>query len=159
MKKAIKRIPALIGAAAVFLIPVQAFAAEEEETMRQKLGFAAQNTVVGIVTVFCMLLLMALVIYLFRFLPKLIGLFQRKDKSEQGQEQETKKAASPPPVQDAAAAPLGAEQAAAASPSDAELVAVITAAIAAAREAEAQTSAPLDMPVGSFVVRTIKKRA
>ncbi len=158
MRKAIKRIFALACAAAAALIPMQAFAAEDDMTLRENLGFAAQNTVIGIVTVFCMLLLMALIIYLFRFLPKFIGLFQRKDKSKQEQKKETAdeemNASTPPPVREQAAAPPGSGQTAA-SPltDDAELVAVITAAIAAVRGQEEQ------VPAGSFVVRTIKKRA
>ncbi len=155
MKKAINRISVLLAGCAAFLIPIQAFAASDDQTMREKLGFAAQNTVIGIVTVFCMLLLMALVIYLFRFLPKLVGLFQRKDRSGQEQEAERAQEASQPVFEQTAASagPGGTAAAPASSPADdAELVAVITAAIAAARAEEAQA------PVGSFVVRTIKKR-
>ncbi len=155
MKKGIKRISGLLAGCAAFLIPIQAFAASEDQTMREKLGFAAQNTAVGIITVFAMLLLIALIIYLFRFLPKLVGLFRRKDSGQEKDRQKEKvNAAEPPPVDEWEAAPAGETQAAA-SPltDDTELVAVITAAIAAAREEEAQ------VPAGSFVVRTIKKRA
>ncbi len=144
MKKVKRWVCGLLLGGAAFLVPVQVFAAEENQTLGQKMAFAAQNTVIGISIVFGMLLLMILVIYCFRFLPKLVGRFTGQNGS--GQEQEktgevTGKAAGTPVTEQATAE------------DDAELVAVITAAIAAARAEE--TSAP----VGSFVVRTIKRRA
>ncbi len=149
MKKAIKRISVLFAGCAAFLIPLQAFAASDDQTMREKMGFAAQNTVIGIVTVFCMLILIMLVIYLFRFLPKLMGFFTGRNKSEKDEGQagaeEKEGVSAPPPVFEQAASPGLTD--------DAELVAVITAAIAAARAEEEQA------PAGSFVVRTIKRRA
>ncbi len=145
MKKGKRWISGLAVGGAAFLIPVQAFAAEEEQTLGQKMAFAAQNTVIGISIVFGMLLLMCLVIYCFRFLPKLVGRFtgQKKSGEEQEEKREATDAATPPPVT---------EQAAAAG-DDEELIAVITAAIAAARAEETPA------PVGSFVVRTVKRRA
>ncbi len=157
MKKLIKRISVLLAGCAAFLMPLEAFAASDDQTMKEKMGFAAQNTVIGIVTVFSMLILIMLVIYLFRFLPRLVGFFTGKNKSDQQEAQSGAKekvsAASPPPVREQAAGPSGTGQAAPDLTDDAELVAVITAAIAAARAEEEQT------PVGSFVVRTIRKRA
>ncbi len=155
MKKLIKRISVLFAGCAAFLMPLEAFAASDDQTMREKMSFAAQNTVIGIVTVFCMLILIMLVIYLFRFLPKLVGFFTGKNKSDREEEKKEEKvnAQSPPPVNEQAASPPGTGQAAPDLTDDAELVAVITAAIAAARAEEEQT------PVGSFVVRTIRKRA
>ncbi len=130
-----------IGGAAL-LAPVQAFAAEEEETLGQKMSFAVQNTVIGIVTVFAMLLLMALVIYCLRFLPKLIGRFTKKEESANDADtaQGSETAREIPPAAAAEAAP--------APDNDPALIAVIAAAIAADEQ----------VPVGSFVVRTIKKR-
>ncbi len=148
MKKAIKRISVLFAGCAAFMIPLQAFAASDDQTMKEKMGFAAQNTLIGIVTVFLMLILIMLVIYLFRFLPKLVGFFTGKNKSGQDggpNKNEEAGAAAPPPVFEQTASPDLTD--------DTELAAVITAAIAAARAEEAQT------PAGSFVVRTIKKRA
>ncbi len=162
MKKAMKWVSGLLVGGAAFLIPLQAFAGE---TMGERLKFAAQNTVINIIVVFCMLVLIALIIYCFRFLPKLANLFRRKKdtgqeakpgpepkRSEPKSEPESKsepahervKADSktpPPPRREDVAAPPETDYT--------ELIAVIAAAIAADEQ----------VPVGSFVVRTIKKRA
>ncbi len=139
MKKVKRWVSGLMVGGAAFLVPVQVFAAEEDQTLGQKMSFAAQNTLIGISIVFGMLLLMSLVIYCFRFLPRIFGRSGKSDTS--GQEQAETEATTAQPVmkQDA--------------DDDAELVAVITAAIAAARAEETPA------PVGSFVVRTIKRRA
>ena len=92
---------------------------------------AAQNTIIGIATVFVMLLFLSFIISLFKYIPS-------------GEKKKTAPAATAPaPAASVAAAPA-AEQTA----DDTELIAVIAAAIAAA---EGQTS------TDGFVVRSIRK--
>ncbi len=104
-------------------------------TLGETMQKAGLNTIMGLLTVFTMLVLISLIISCFRFIPMLQEKFSGKGKKE-----EEKKAASPAPA--AAAAP------AAAQTDDTELVAVIAAAIAAS------TGTSTD----DFVVRSIKRR-
>ncbi|MCI5902247.1 MAG: OadG family protein [Blautia sp.] len=90
---------------------------------------AAQNTIIGIATVFVMLLFLSFIISLFKFIPS-------------GEKKKTAPAAPAP------AAPVAAAPAAEQTADDTELIAVIAAAIAAA---EGQTS------TDGFVVRSIRK--
>ncbi len=143
MKKFKKLFSAIAAGGAVFLFPVIAFASEAGETMKEKLAYAGRNTIIGIGTVFIMLIVIALIIYCFRFLPKLLGPKDKKKKTA------TEEKAAPKVEAAAKAAPKVAAPASAPVMDDLELVAVITAAIAAGEQ----------VPVGSFVVRTIKRRA
>ncbi len=96
---------------------------------------AALNTVMGISVVFCVLVLISLVIYSFRLIPLIQEKFTKKDTPESVKAVES----------EAIAAAVGTT----AGASDSlELIAVITAAIAAS------TGAATD----SFVVRSIKRR-
>lgn len=109
---------------------------------------ALMNTGIGMGTVFLVLILISFIIYLLKFVPMLLS----------GKKKEEKKA-----VQDAPAAPVEktvkkeeapADVPAAAPADDAQLVAVIAAAIAASMEEE--TGVPV-APDG-LVIRSIKKR-
>lgn len=103
---------------------------------------AALNTVLGMGTVFVILILICLIIYCFNFIPKIQAAFSGK-KSEPEEKRETAPAAAPAPVP-AAPAPAAAQELVA----DGELVAVIAAAIAASEGAPS--------PEG-FVVRSIRR--
>lgn len=94
---------------------------------------AALNTVIGMGTVFVVLILICLIIYCFNFIPKIQAAFSKK--------KEAAPAAAPAPAP--AAAPVEEELA-----DDYELVAVIAAAIAAS-EGAASTD--------GFVVRSIRR--
>lgn len=99
---------------------------------------AGLNTVLGMGTVFCVLILIAFIISLFKFIPAIQAAFSKKPQETQ----EVKTAEETAPT--AAAAETEAAD-------DAELIAVISAAIAAA-EAEAQVS------TDGFFVRSIRRR-
>ena len=98
---------------------------------KARLTNALQNTVLGMGTVFIMLIAIALIIYCFRIIPVIQKKFTKKEEAVV----EAPKAAPAPaaPVQET---------------DDLELVAVIAAAIAASE----------NVPVDSFRVRTIKRR-
>lgn len=100
--------------------------------MKELLLEACYNTILGIGTVFVMLIIMSLLIYCFRIIPTLQEKFSKKDT-----------AAAPAPKKVAAPAPVRENLV-----DDLELVAVIAAAIAASEQ----------VPVDSFQVRTIKRR-
>ncbi|MCC8141806.1 MAG: OadG family protein [Lachnospiraceae bacterium] len=147
----------LAGIAAFMLLPMQAFAVEP--TMGEKMKAASYNTVVGIVTVFLMLVVISLVIYCLRFLPRLVNRSKQQETREpepgtervrmEASEPSSAKTAAQPDVSEKAAQPDVSIQTASAPQTDkTELVAVIAAAIAAQEQ----------VPVGSFVVRTIKRR-
>lgn len=89
---------------------------------------AGLNTLTGIGIVFCMLAFLSFIIYLFKFIP-----------NPEAKKKEAEKAAAPAPV---AAAPVAVNEA-----DDAELVAVIAAAVAAAEGTDTD----------AFVVRSIRK--
>lgn len=107
-------------------------------TLGQKMETAAANTATGLIVVFVVLAFLIFVISLFNFIPK--------PSSGKKKPEETKKAPAPKPAP--AAAPAETES----TPEedltkDEELVAVITAAIAASE----------DKPVEGYVVRSIKR--
>ena len=104
--------------------------ADKVYSVGEKLEKAALNTLMGMGTVFCVLILISLIIYCFRFIPMLLG--GKKKKKEE-------KTETPAP-----AAPVVEET----LTDDLELVAVISAAIAAS---EGTTT-------DSFVVRSIHRR-
>jgi len=138
MKKAKSLLFGLLSGIAAFLAPLPVYAAEE--TMAEKMTTAVYNTILGIGTVFIMLVLMALIIYCFRFIPAILERFSKK-KEPQAEQAEVKKPVSKPaPAPAAAAVPVQTD--------DTELIAVIAAAIAASEQ----------IPLDGFIVRTIKKR-
>ena len=101
------------------------------QTMGQKLAKAGQNTVISMSIVFCVLILISLIIYCFKF----IALIGNKPKKAEAKSEPEKK-------ETAAAAP------AAGLTDDTELVAVISAAIAASEGTTTE----------GFVVRSINRR-
>jgi Na+-transporting methylmalonyl-CoA/oxaloacetate decarboxylase gamma subunit len=105
------------------------------ETMGQLMGRAAMNTLIGMGTVFVVLILISLIISLFGYIPKLQAYFVKKDN--------VVAAPSPAPV-----APVVVEEEEEELVDDTELVAVIAAAIAAY---EGSAS------VEGFQVRSIKR--
>ena len=100
------------------------------QTMGQKLAKAGQNTAISMSIVFCVLILISLIIYCFKFIA-LIGNKAEPVKSEEKKETETVAAA---PAEDLT--------------DDTELVAVISAAIAASEGTTTE----------GFVVRSINRR-
>lgn len=105
--------------------------AEEESSLAKTFADAAQNTVVGILTVFVMLIFLSFIISLFRLIPT--------DEKRKAAEKAAAKAA-PAPVAPATVVEVP-------ETDDTELIAVIAAAIAAA---EGTTT-------DGFVVRSIRK--
>ena len=101
------------------------------QTMGQKLAKAGQNTVISMSIVFCVLILISLIIYCFKFIA-LIG--NKPKKAEAKSEPEKKEAATTAPAADLT--------------DDTELVAVISAAIAASEGTTTE----------GFVVRSINRR-
>ncbi len=110
---------------------------------------AVQNTILGVGTVFVMLIIISLIIYCFRFIPKLLEKPKKTAPAPKAEEKRAAHAPAPAPAPKKAA-PAPAEAAPAANLiNDAELVAVISAAIAASQQIQ----------LDGFIVRTIKKRA
>ena len=101
------------------------------QTMGQKLAKAGQNTVISMSIVFCVLILISLIIYCFKFIA-LIG--NKPKKAEAKSEPEKKEIAAAAPATDLT--------------DDTELVAVISAAIAASEGTTTE----------GFVVRSINRR-
>ena len=133
MKKRKKWISGLLAAVFGMLMPITAFASEG--SLGQMMREASFNTVLGIGTVFIMLIVIALIIYCFRFIPMLQKKFSKSKKEEAAVLEQPQKMAQMAP------APSAPED-------DLELIAVIAAAIAASEQ----------VPPDSFVVRTIKRR-
>ena len=106
-------------------------------TMSQRLATAGANTIIGIATVFAVLVLLSLIIYCFKFVNKAATPPAKKAES------------APAPKAPAAPVKAAAPKAPAAQDpmNDPALIAVIAAAIAAAE----------DKPVEGFVVRSIKR--
>ncbi len=102
-------------------------------TLGQKMANAAFNTIIGIVSVFAVLILISFIISLFKYIPRVQAAFSRR------------KSGSAEAAFENAIAQIEQNEEAAAN--DTELIAVITAAICAA------TGASSD----AFVVRSIKK--
>ncbi|MCD8156623.1 MAG: OadG family protein [Clostridiales bacterium] len=143
MKRTKKWFFGLFSAVSVLLFPLTAYAAEETETMGEKMTTAVFNTILGIGTVFIMLIVISLIIYCFRFIPGIVERSTKKKKELPQPEAPVAKKPAPKPVV-AAAAPAAAVQT-----DDTELIAVIAAAIAASEQ----------IPLDGFIVRTIRKRA
>ncbi|MDY6351659.1 OadG family transporter subunit [Candidatus Weimeria sp. HCP3S3_B5] len=104
---------------------------EKIYSLGETMGKAALNVVMGMVTVFCVLILISLVIYAFNIIPYLQNKHKNKEEAAGQQQQAARTVAEVVPEED-----------------DGELIAVISAAIAAS------TGASTD----SFVVRNIKRR-
>lgn len=130
MRKNIKGIAAGgLGLLALQLPGMTVFA--QAADMKSRLENALMNTVLGMGTVFAMLIAIALIIYCFKIIPVIQKKFAKK----------AEPVAEAPKAAPAQAAPVQ-------ETDDLELVAVIAAAIAASE----------NVPVDSFRVRTIKRR-
>lgn len=106
---------------------------------------AGLNTVLGMGTVFVVLIIIAFIIYLFKFIPVIQEAFTKKPKeAEKKLVQEVKPVAEPV-----------VEPAAETVTDDTELIAVISAAIAAMR---AETKASEEISMDGFIVRSIRRR-
>ncbi len=118
----------------------------ESMTVSAKMGTgdilkkAGLNTVLGMGTVFVVLILIAFIISLFKYIPKLQAAFAKKPAQSEKKEAPVSEALESTSAQEAVT-------------DDTELIAVIAAAIAAA-EAEAKGTAATD----GFVVRSIRRR-
>lgn len=100
------------------------------------------NTALGMGTVFIVLILISFIIYLLKFIPDLL------DRSSKKKEKvDSAPVSAPKPAPQAAPSPVAKQ------PDDSQLVAVITAAIAAAMEQEGTP-----VPADGLVIRSIKKR-
>lgn len=131
MKKIKKIFSVLIAGIAAMMVPTAAFGAEESlGSLMKEAGF---NTILGIGTVFIMLIVISLIIYCFRFIPMIQKAFSKKKDVEEAPQKTVSVPAPAVAVQET---------------DDLELVAVIAAAIAASEQ----------VPLDSFVVRTIKRR-
>ena len=104
-----------------------------EFSMGEILSKAGMNTLLGMGTVFVVLIFIAFIISLFKYIPVIQGMFSKKAETE-----------SPAPAQAAPAAPVVETV----ETDDTELIAVIAAAIAAAEGTSTD----------GFVVRSIKRR-
>ncbi|MDE7298969.1 MAG: OadG family protein [Lachnospiraceae bacterium] len=109
----------------------------EERSLGETMGYALLNTVMGIVIVFCVLILISALISLFKYINR----FEQKMAA---------KNAAPVPETPSVQAPE--EDAGEELADDLELVAVITAAIHAYEEAQGN-----DIPADGLVVRSIRK--
>lgn len=105
---------------------------------------AGLNTLLGMGTVFVVLIIIAFIISLFKYIPKIQEAFSKKGKKAETKEEAGAVAPAPAAAPAAPAAPAS---------DDSELIAVIAAAVAAAR-ADAQDEGGTD----GFVVRSIRRR-
>ena len=113
-------------------------ATEEITTMPQ----ALVNTLIGMGTVFCVLILISFIIWLMKFIPQFLD-----SSKKQASAAPAPKPVTPAPKQAPAAVPVSR------AADDTQLVAVITAAIVAAMEEEGTPVSP-----EGLVIRSIKKR-
>lgn len=109
---------------------------DAQYSMGEILKKAGLNTVLGMGTVFAVLIFISILISLFKYIPMLENAFKKKSKDETVEKKEDAPASAP----------------VAAQADDSELIAVITAAIAAAQAESGQTS------TDGFVVRSIRRR-
>ncbi len=138
MKKLMKMITSAVAALLVFLNLPGITLTVHAQTLGERMADAAYVVVLGMGTVFVMLIIIALIIYAFKVIPKIQKLFSGKNKSENvsrdtalAGEMENGQVESIVDAED-----------------ELELVAVIAATIAAYEQ----------VPVDSFRVRTIKRR-
>lgn len=108
---------------------------------------ALVNTLLGMGTVFCVLILISFIIYLLKFIPDLLN-GSKKEKSVQLAEGRKQPVPAQKPVSKPAPAPSVSKPA-----DNTQLVAVITAAVMAAMEQEGTP-----VPADGLVIRSIKKR-
>ena len=104
---------------------------------------ALVNTVIAMGTVFLVLILISFIISLLKFIPILMDKLTKKEEPVQPAAQ-TQPAPAPKPVVQTPAAPAD----------DTQLIAVITAAVAAAMEQDG-----VAVPADGLVIRSIKKRS
>lgn len=119
-------------------------AAAQPEKVITTMPEALVNTLLGMGTVFVILILISFVIYLLKFIPELLNRSEKKSAAEQPAAAVPKAAPTVPRVQ-----PTAVES----KTEDTQLVAVITAAVAAAMEQEGTP-----VPAEGLVIRSIKKR-
>lgn len=112
---------------------------DENYSLGEKMQKAAMNTLMGLGTVFLILILISLVIYGFKVIPYL----EQKAKAKNAPQQEAA------PVPETVSAPVVQDVPAPQQQDDAELIAVIAAAIAAAEGT---------LAADGFVVRSIRRR-
>lgn len=108
---------------------------------------ALVNTVIAMGTVFLVLILISFIISLFKFIPILMDKLTKKEPVQPV-------APAPAPAAAPAPKPVVAEQQTAAPADDTQLIAVITAAVAAAMEQDG-----IAVPADGLVIRSIKKRS
>ena len=120
------------------------FATNVRYSFGELIGQAGLNTLLGMGTTFTVLILLAVLIYCFKF----IGIFQEKQKQKAALKEE---AMAPAPAPAAAPAPVTVYEEEE-EVGDAELIAVIAAAIAAYEE-----EGEAEIPADGFVVRRIRK--
>lgn len=108
---------------------------------------ALVNTVIAMGTVFLVLILISFIISLFKFIPILMDKLTKKEPVQPV-------APAPAPAAAPAPKPVVAEQQTAAPADDTQLIAVITAAVAAAMEQD-----EIAVPADGLVIRSIKKRS
>ena len=108
---------------------------------------ALVNTVIAMGTVFLVLILISFIISLFKFIPILMDKLTKKEPVQPV-------APAPAPAAAPAPKPVVAEQQTAAPVDDTQLIAVITAAVAAAMEQDG-----IAVPADGLVIRSIKKRS
>ena len=106
---------------------------------------ALVNTVIAMGTVFLVLILISFIISLFKFIPILMDKLTKKEPVQPV-------APAPAPAAAPAPKPVVAEQQTAAPADDTQLIAVITAAVAAAMEQDG-----IAVPADGLVIRSIKK--
>ena len=104
---------------------------------------ALVNTVIAMGTVFLVLILISFIISLLKYIPALMDKFTKKEEPVQPISQ-AQPAPAPKPVVQTPAAPAD----------DTQLIAVITAAVAAAMEQDG-----VAVPADGLVIRSIKKRS
>ena len=131
---------------------IAAYSDDSKETLGSKMATAGGNTLTGLIVVFAILVGLSLIIACFKFINKIGG--------EVGPENKDKKKAAPAPAPDKAAeaAPAKAEEEIDLY-KEQELVAVITAAIAAFEDKPVSLYAPGDPNQQSegYVVRSIRR--
>lgn len=113
---------------------------------------ALVNTLLGMGTVFCVLILISFIIYLLKFIPDLLNGSKKEKESVRLAESRKQPVPAPKPVSKPAPAPAPAPSVSKPA-DDTQLVAVITAAVMAAMEQEGTP-----VPADGLLIRSIKKR-
>lgn len=113
---------------------------------------ALVNTLLGMGTVFCVLILISFIIYLLKFIPDLLNGSKKEKESVRLAESRKQPVPAQKPVSKPAPAPAPAPSVSKPA-DDTQLVAVITAAVMAAMEQEGTP-----VPADGLLIRSIKKR-